>query len=231
MARKAIDITGKRYGRLVVIKQVESDKQQNAQWLCQCDCGKQKIIRGKFLRSGKITSCGCILSEASKDRMTKLLTKHGMSSTKLYKVFISMHERCEKHSSNSYHRYGGRGIKICDEWKRFEPFYEWAMANGYKEGLQIDRINNDGNYEPSNCRWVTLKDNARNTSKCIPVIATNCETGEEILFRSINEAAEKTGICQTTIKRFLKGQRTRQHKFSYKKGVQHGTKNPNTNIS
>lgn len=222
-----VNMTGQIFGRLTVLQRAENDKQGNAQWLCQCSCGNKKVVRGRALRTRKTLSCGCLLSESSKERMTKLLTKHGMASTKLYRVYSSMRERCEKPSCTEFHRYGGRGIAVCDEWRNDRnSFFEWALNNGYKEGLQIDRENNDGNYEPSNCRWVLPIDNGRNTSKCINVIATNCETGEEMLFRSINEAVEHTGICYCTIKRFLEGKPTRKYKFKFRKGEKrNGTEN------
>lgn len=219
MNPNVVNMTGMSFGRLTVIERAENDKLGNAKWLCKCDCGKTTVVLGRSLREGKTRSCGCMLSEASKERMTKLLTKHGMSASKLYRVYMSMIERCEKPSCSEFHRYGGRGIMVCDEWKNNRnSFFKWALSNGYKEGLQIDRINNDGNYEPSNCRWVLPIDNARNTSKCIKVIAINCETGEEMLFRSINEAVEQTGICYSTIKRFLAGKPTRKYKYKFKRG-------------
>ena len=161
-----VNMTGMVFGRLTVIERVENDNQGNARWLCQCECGNKKIVRGGSLRQGRIRSCGCLLAESSKKRMTTLLTKHGLAGSKLYRVYCAMCERCEKPSCSEYHRYGGRGIKVCDEWLHDRnSFFEWAMKNGYKEGLQIDRINNDGNYEPSNCRWVTQIENCNNTSK------------------------------------------------------------------
>lgn len=163
-----INLMGLSFGRLTVIDRVENDKDGNSRWLCKCECGKQKVILGRSLRKGATKSCGCLLSEASKKRMSALLTKHGMAGSKLYRVYSAMRERCEKPSSPEYHRYGGRGITVCEEWKKSRAsFFEWAVQNGYKEGLQIDRINNDGNYEPSNCRWVTNIENCNNTSRNI----------------------------------------------------------------
>lgn len=161
-----VNLKGQEFGRLIVLQRAENDKQGNAQWLCQCVCGNKKVVRGRALRTGRTKSCGCLLSESSKERMTRLSTKHGMASTKLYRVYLSMRERCEKPSCSEYYRYGGRGIRVCDEWKNDRnSFFEWALKNGYKEGLQIDREDNDGDYEPSNCRWVTQIENCNNTSR------------------------------------------------------------------
>jgi len=129
--------------------------------------------------------------------------KHGFSSTKLYKLWKDMRRRCENPKRKRYNRYGGRGIKVCEEWKKdFRPFWEWAMSHGYAEGLQIDRRDNDGDYCPSNCRFVTSLENARNrpqfkrTEKIVKAIA-------EILKRTINlsEAARQSGLSRLTIRR------------------------------
>lgn len=160
------DMTGQRFERLTVVERAENDKQGNARWLCKCDCGNTTIVPAHALRQGRTKSCGCLLSESSKRRMTSLLTKHGMAGSKLYRVYSAMRDRCEKPSCSEYHRYGGRGITVCDEWKNDRnSFFEWALNNGYKEGLQIDREDNDGNYCPENCRWVTRLENCNNTSK------------------------------------------------------------------
>lgn len=161
-----VNLTGQVFGRLTVLERAENDKQGNAQWLCQCICGNKKVIRGRALRTGRTSSCGCLLSESSKRRMTTLMIKHGMAGSKLYRVYCSMRERCEKPSCPEYHRYGGRGITVCDEWKNDRnSFFEWALKNGYKEGLQIDREDNDGHYCPENCRWVTRMKNCNNTCR------------------------------------------------------------------
>ncbi len=188
-----VDMTGLTFGRLTVLKRVENDKQGNAMWLCQCVCGKTKKLRGGTLRQGKTKSCGCLLSEASKKRMTKLCTKHGMSATKLYRVYSSMRERCEKPSCPEYKNYGGRGITVCKEWKHDRnSFFEWALNNGYKQGLEIDRIDVNGNYEPSNCRWVTRVENCNNKRNNIFLEYK----GEK---HTLSEWARLTGIRKNTI--------------------------------
>lgn len=209
-----INLLGKRFGRLTVIKRVENTKLGDAQWLCQCDCGNKKVILGKSLRIGSTRSCGCLLSECSKERMTKLMTKHGKSNSRLYRVWASMKDRCNSPTYKEYYNYGGRGISVCEEWQKFEPFYKWAMVNGYKKGLEIDRIDNDGNYEPNNCRWVTRKQNTRNTRKNIKVEVTNKATGNKKQFSSISEVCETLKFTSySTVMRAVHGKGTKLSKL------------------
>ena len=194
------DMTGQRYGRLVVLERAENDRHGNAMWLCQCDCGHKKIAMGQSLRAGKTKSCGCLLSESSKKRLSKIVTNHGYSGTKIYSVYRAMIERCTKPQNKAFKNYGGRGITVCDEWmKDRERFFKWAVANGYKEGLQLDRIDVNGNYCPENCRFVTNKVNANNLRKNIKL-----EFGGET--HTLSEWADITGISYTTIyQRFKEG--------------------------
>ena len=121
----------------------------------------------------------------------KFLIKHGESYTKLHKVWSSMKKRCLNLNDKGYQDYGGRGITICDEWLEFIPFRDWAINNGYKEGLQINRINNDGNYEPDNCNWISHKENGRNTRRC----KINMGIANEIrdLYKTGNYTQEQLG--------------------------------------
>ena len=156
------DITGKRVGRLIVSKKAGRTK-RGVSWLCKCDCGNEKVVCGADLRSGKTKSCGCLSDEARK--MPKKVT-HGLSRTRIYREYRSMFSRCKPnyHNSNVYYE---KGITVCDEWTGnggFENFYEWAMNNGYSDELSLDRINVNGNYEPSNCRWITMKEQQSNRS-------------------------------------------------------------------
>lgn len=159
---KINDLTGKKFGKLTIIKYYGSNKNGRALWLCKCECGNYKIILGNSLLSKSTLSCGCY----NKESASKRFTKHNFSNTKLYKVWQGMKTRCYNPKFIYYRNYGGRGITICDEWlNNFKNFYNWAINNGYKEGLTIDRINNDGIYEPSNCRWITRAEQNRNQRK------------------------------------------------------------------
>lgn len=141
------DIVGKKFGRLTVLD--EYIKIPNGtKWKCRCECGNEKYVyRGK-LTTGHTKSCGCL---------TK--TANGLSDHKLYSVWSNMKDRCYNSNNHAYHNYGGKGVILCEEWQSFVPFYEWAIKNGYKEGLTIERINSNGNYSPDNCEWITLSEN------------------------------------------------------------------------
>lgn len=158
--RKRIPMEGKRCGKLTVMEYAGNNKHNKPMWLCRCDCGKYITTSGHSLRMGIATSCGC----KSADFLRSLST-HNKSYEHLYSIYNSMCNRCYNPKTTRFHRYGGRGISVCEEWRNsIDAFCTWATQNGYKKDLTIDRINNDGNYEPSNCRWVDRKVQSRNTS-------------------------------------------------------------------
>lgn len=156
------DLTGQRFGRLVVLEHIKrNDEYPNGGWLCRCDCGTQKVIPSNPLTSGRVKSCGCY----NKTRLvgSHVNQTHGMSRTRLYTTWRNMRVRCYDPKDKRYPLYGGRGIVVCDEWRSsFIAFHDWAMANGYREDLTIDRIDTDGNYEPNNCRFITRAENNKN---------------------------------------------------------------------
>lgn len=158
---KLIDLTGQKFGRLVVVERYGiCRKGQDAKWLCSCECGGVAIATGKNLRRGNTQSCGCY----KRERTSEEKRKHGLSLQKerLYYVWVGMRQRCLNANYKQYKDYGGRGISYCKEWDDYNNFRMWALANGYDDKAPfgkctLDRIDVNGNYEPSNCRWVDMK--------------------------------------------------------------------------
>lgn len=158
MSRK---LKGQKFGRLTVIDKLHNyHKNNRIYWLCVCECGNLINVNSSQLVSGQTQSCGCL----RKDLLTQRNIKHDKCNTRLYNIWGCMKQRCYNKNQPQYKNYGGRGIAVCDKWRDdFMVFYDWAMTNGYKSNLTIDRIDNNKGYEPSNCRWVTRKQQNRNT--------------------------------------------------------------------
>lgn len=172
MRKLANDLTGKKFGKLEVIG-VHDTGSRKTYYVCQCDCGNIKVVRADALISGATKSCGCIKKEQDKTNLTANHS-HKMSGTRIYETWQDMKRRCYNKQNARYDRYGGRGITVCDEWlNNFQSFYDWAISNGYSDDLTIDRIDNDGNYEPSNCRWSTAKEQCNNRGSNINITIGN----------------------------------------------------------
>lgn len=192
---RALCLNGQRFGRLTVMERAENDRHGKTVWKCQCDCGNTILANGSHLLSGHTKSCGCDSRSYFREHPT---IKHGLTLengklSRLYRIWICMKNRCYNKNDDHYRIYGERGITVCDEWRTdYKSFYDWSMANGYDKGLTIDRIDVNGNYEPGNCRWATIKEQSRNKRNSIKVKYNNeCVC--------LSELSERTGICYQTL--------------------------------
>ena len=186
-----IDLTGKRFGRLVVLNADHKSDKQLWYWKCICDCGRETVVSGDKLRRGATKSCGCLQDELRKAGHRKT---HGMTNTRLYTEWTNMKARCLRPTSSMYPRYGARGIRVCDDWMSFEGFMRWAVSSGYTDDLTIERIDVDGNYCPENCRWISMKDQHLNRSDSHRITAFG-------VTKTIKEWSESSGIKYDTIER------------------------------
>lgn len=160
---KPNDLTGRVFGRLTVIERAPNNKKGGTMWRCRCSCGKELVTYSYTLTGGNSTSCGCKRSESLVKVNVETKTTHHETKTRLYRIWRGMRSRCNNPSDAAYKHYGGRGITVCPEWnKSYETFRNWALSHGYSPDLSIDRIDNDGNYEPSNCHWATQSEQNAN---------------------------------------------------------------------
>ena len=180
MAGKTLlkDMTGQSFGRLTVVRREGTyPGTKQAQWLCRCECGGEKIVLGANLRFGRTKSCGCI--------PFKTPTRHGMSGTNIYAAWGAMRSRCENPKNPAFKWYGARGITVCERWKTFDNFY--ADMGDPPPGMSMDRIDNDGNYEPGNVQWASKRQQANNTRANVKI-----ETTDGVL--TLSQAAAKAGM-------------------------------------
>ena len=164
---KEVDLTGRRFGRWFVLNKedayIASSGNRYTRYLCRCDCGAERAVLSASLRNGRSTSCGCYNAENKKEVCRKNFTTHGESKTRLYHIYNDIKKRCYNKNAHNFDDYGGRGISVCAEWRfDYNKFRQWALANGYKDDLSIDRIDVDGDYSPNNCRWVDNVTQANN---------------------------------------------------------------------
>lgn len=186
MAREALDLTGQKFGLLIVIEQAGKDEWGKITWRCRCQCGNERIAPGNALKRGRVRSCGC------KREL------HGMTGSRLYDEWRDMKSRCANPRDKRFKDYGGRGITVCAEWANsFEAFRDWALANGYRDDLTLDREDNDGNYCPENCRWATKKEQ-QNNRRCNHMLTYRGKT------QTMAQWADETGISYRALQKRLK---------------------------
>jgi len=195
-----LELIGRKFGMLTVISM--SHGESGRLWNCLCSCGKmkEKPLTGYELKSGKRNHCGCV-------PLPNGMRTHGKCETKLYKVWCSMKHRCSNPKDRAYANYGGRGIGFCDQWVCFEPFYAWAISSGYHEGLTLERMNNNGNYDPNNCAWIPKGDQSSNTRRCKQINFM----GETL---NLKEWSEKLSMSYSLLQSRLK------HGWSFERAIQ-----------
>ena len=188
-----IDMTGERYGRLVVLRRaddyiVPKTGKHQTMWECVCDCGRNVVTARTPLVSGAVISCGC----AGRENRMRAIVKHGGTGSRLYNIWLDMRHRCTIPGSTRYDNYGGRGINVCEEWNDFATFRFWAESSGYNDTLSIDRVDVNGDYCPENCRWTDILSQNNNTTRNVKIALG----GEEM---TIGQWARRLGISYNTM--------------------------------
>ncbi len=163
------DVIGQKFGRWTILSLAQRCKGLPRSYLCECECGEKRIVIWSSLRNNRSKSCGCYHKEVMSGRSPwNRSHQEGLirgEGGRLYRIWAGMKSRCYNPNRKKYTNYGARGIRVCDEWQEYLSFKQWALKNGYDKSLSIDRLNNDGNYEPTNCRWATPTQQAENTTR------------------------------------------------------------------
>lgn len=193
---KFIDLTGQRFGRLVVIKRSPENANNHPLWECICDCGNTTLVRANSLRPLRTQSCGCLHTESAKTVLRRGNFKHGKSKSQIYRVWDNMLNRCSNPRCPTYQDYGGRGITVCERWYSFENFHA-DMGERPGDDYSIDRIDVDGNYELNNCRWATWTEQANNKRNTKEILVK----GEMV---TLPQAAQRAGMSLRTLQGRLK---------------------------
>ena len=195
-----MDVTpyiGMKFNKLTILKSADKDNHGNTLIKCLCDCGNEKILTLSAVKRGVIKSCGCG-KKAYKESFIKEHITHGHSKTRLYRIYHGMITRCNNPKREDYKHYGGRDIKVCDEWyNNYLAFEKWALSNGYDKSLTIDRIDVNKDYSPDNCKWVTRKEQSRNQERTVYLTYN----GEK---KPMSEWAELLGISYWTLRSRIK---------------------------
>ena len=175
------NLLGQKFGRWTVIKQAGKDKFKRTMWLCKCECGIEKIVLSQYLLNGDSKSCGCYKSDLTKERNVIIHKKHGDSRSRLYGIWFGMCRRCRDKNQTEYKYYGAKGISVCSKWKNYVNFRDWAISNGYKDNLTIERINVNGNYCPDNCMWIPFEEQSKNRTTCLFYLGKSAKQWSEEL--------------------------------------------------
>ena len=187
-----IDLTGQTFGFLTVLERGENNAHGQARWRCRCVCGRETLVVAAKLRNGRTISCGCMGFRHA----TEAKLRHGdalaSKTVRLYEIWSAMKRRCYNPNCSPYKYYGGKGVKVCDEWLEYQGFKTWALANGYTDSLTIDRIDSNGDYEPGNCQWITLAENISRAHRHTP------QDVEDSIVQKLRQGISGASICRET---------------------------------